>query len=91
MFDRYHYQCLIDRISQSHPLQTATHVVTFLAIMVKLTTDVVEKKYSQILSSKSLSKTIKKEELWKLTHLYMNDMFINSIVSYIFQLYNLCI
>nr|XP_012222283.1 PREDICTED: protein phosphatase 1 regulatory subunit 42-like [Linepithema humile] len=47
--------------------------------MVKLTTDVIEKKYSQILSSKSLSKTMKKEELWKLTHLYMNDMFINSI------------
>ncbi|KYN06463.1 PREDICTED: protein phosphatase 1 regulatory subunit 42-like [Cyphomyrmex costatus] len=47
--------------------------------MVKLTTDIVEKKCSQILTSKSLSKTIKKDELWKLTHLHMNDMFISSI------------
>lgn len=51
--------------------------------MVKLTTDIIERKYSQILTSKSLSKTIKKEELQKLTHLHMNDMFISSIVSYI--------
>lgn len=51
--------------------------------MVKLTTDIIERKYSQILTSKSLSKTIKKEELRKLTHLHMNDMFISSIVSYI--------
>jgi len=49
--------------------------------MVKLTTDIVERKCSQILTSKSLSKTIKKDELWKLTHLHMNDMFISSIVS----------
>lgn len=49
--------------------------------MVKLTTDIVEKKCSQILTGKSLSKTIKKDELWKLTHLHMNDMFISSIVS----------
>ncbi|KAG5310341.1 PPR42 phosphatase, partial [Acromyrmex insinuator] len=47
--------------------------------MVKLTTDIVERKCSQILTSKSLSKTIKKDELWKLTHLHMNDMFISSI------------
>ncbi|XP_024890267.1 protein phosphatase 1 regulatory subunit 42-like isoform X2 [Temnothorax curvispinosus] len=51
----------------------------YLAIMVKLTTDIVERKCSQILTSKSLSKTIKKDELWKLTHLHMNDMFISSI------------
>lgn len=51
--------------------------------MVKLTTDIIERKYSHILSNKSLSKTIKKEELRKLTHLHMNDMFISSIVSYI--------
>lgn len=49
--------------------------------MVKLTTDIIERKYSQILTSKSLSKTIKKDELKKLTHLHMNDMFISSIVS----------
>ncbi|EGI62663.1 hypothetical protein G5I_09025 [Acromyrmex echinatior] len=48
--------------------------------MVKLTTDIVERKCSQILTSKSLSKTIKKDELWKLTHLHMNDMFISSIM-----------
>ncbi|XP_050447007.1 protein phosphatase 1 regulatory subunit 42-like [Cataglyphis hispanica] len=47
--------------------------------MVKLTTDIIERKYSQILTTKSLSKTIKKEELRKLTHLHMNDMFISSI------------
>ncbi|XP_039305733.1 protein phosphatase 1 regulatory subunit 42 isoform X2 [Solenopsis invicta] len=47
--------------------------------MVKLTTDIVERKCSQILTGKSLSKTIKKDELWKLTHLHMNDMFISSI------------
>ncbi|XP_072749591.1 protein phosphatase 1 regulatory subunit 42 [Anoplolepis gracilipes] len=47
--------------------------------MVKLTTNIIERKYSQILSSKSLSKTVKKEELQKLTHLHMNDMFISSI------------
>ncbi|KAH0945545.1 hypothetical protein HN011_010865 [Eciton burchellii] len=47
--------------------------------MVKLTTDIIERKYSQILTRKSLSKTINKEELWKLTHLHMNDMFINDI------------
>jgi len=51
--------------------------------MVKLTTDVIERKYFQILTRKSLSKTINKEELWKLTHLHMNDMFISNIVSYI--------
>lgn len=51
--------------------------------MVKLTTDIVERKCSQILTSKSLSKVMKKEEVWKLTHLHMNDMFISSIVSYI--------
>jgi hypothetical protein len=51
--------------------------------MVKLTTDIIERKYSQILTRKSLSKTINKEELWKLTHLHMNDMFINDIVSHI--------
>lgn len=51
--------------------------------MVKLTADIVERKCSQILTSKSLSKTIKQDELWKLTHLHMNDMFISSIVSYI--------
>lgn len=49
--------------------------------MVKLTTDIIERKYSQILTSKSLSKTIKKDELKKLTHLHMNDLFISSIVS----------
>ncbi|XP_020294037.1 protein phosphatase 1 regulatory subunit 42-like [Pseudomyrmex gracilis] len=47
--------------------------------MVKLTTDIVERKCSQILTNKSLSKTIKKAELCKLTHLRMNDMFISSI------------
>ncbi|EFN82713.1 protein phosphatase 1 regulatory subunit 42 [Harpegnathos saltator] len=47
--------------------------------MVKLTTDVIERKCSQILTTKSLSKTMKKEELQKLTHLHMNDMFISSI------------
>ncbi|KAL6441480.1 hypothetical protein ACFW04_003576 [Cataglyphis niger] len=47
--------------------------------MVKLTTDIIERKYSEILTTKSLSKTIKKEELRKLTHLHMNDMFISSI------------
>ncbi|XP_032665826.1 protein phosphatase 1 regulatory subunit 42-like isoform X2 [Odontomachus brunneus] len=47
--------------------------------MVKLTTDVIERKCSQILTAKSLSKTMKKEELWKLTHLHMNDMFISTI------------
>ncbi|XP_014472076.1 PREDICTED: protein phosphatase 1 regulatory subunit 42-like [Dinoponera quadriceps] len=49
--------------------------------MVKLTTDVIERKCSQILTAKSLSKTMKKEELGRLTHLYMNDMFISSIGS----------
>ncbi|KAL0110768.1 hypothetical protein PUN28_014021 [Cardiocondyla obscurior] len=47
--------------------------------MVKLTTDIVERKYSQVLTTKSLSKTKQKNELWKLTHLHMNDMFISSI------------
>ncbi|KAL6268859.1 hypothetical protein P5V15_001980 [Pogonomyrmex californicus] len=47
--------------------------------MVKLTIDIIEKKYSQMLNTKSLSKTTKKDELWKLTHLHMNDMFISSI------------
>ncbi|XP_012537049.1 protein phosphatase 1 regulatory subunit 42 [Monomorium pharaonis] len=47
--------------------------------MVKLTTDIVERKCSEILCGKSLSKTIKKDKLWKMTHLYMNDMFISSI------------
>ncbi|EZA51092.1 Leucine-rich repeat-containing protein [Ooceraea biroi] len=47
--------------------------------MVKLTTDMVEKKCSQILTRKSLSKTMNKEDLWKLTHLHMNDMFISNI------------
>lgn len=56
--------------------------------MVKLTTDIIEKKCSQILTNKSLSKIIKKDELWKLTHLHMNDMFISSIVSY--QFHKLC-
>lgn len=67
-------------------LQTAccTFIIhIYFAVMVKLTTDIVERKYSKILTSKSLSKTIKRDELWKLTHLHMNDMFISSIVSYI--------
>lgn len=62
------------------PLVARSHI--YLTIM-KLTTDIIERKYSQILTSKSLSKTLKKDELWKLTHLHMNDMFISSIVSHI--------
>ncbi|XP_014599019.1 PREDICTED: protein phosphatase 1 regulatory subunit 42-like [Polistes canadensis] len=49
--------------------------------MVKLTSKFIEKKYVQI-RSKSLSKANKKQELWKLTHLYMNGMFINEIGNF---------
>ncbi|XP_035731432.1 protein phosphatase 1 regulatory subunit 42-like isoform X3 [Vespa mandarinia] len=49
--------------------------------MVKLTSKFIEKKYAQV-RSKSLSKLNKKQELWKLTHLYMNGMFINEIGNF---------
>lgn len=83
-FDRYMYICVIARNALPHFDHTSR------AIMVKLTTDVIEKKCSQILIAKSLSKTMKKEELWKLTHLHMNDMFISSIVSYVGALDESC-
>ncbi|XP_034174367.1 protein phosphatase 1 regulatory subunit 42 [Osmia lignaria lignaria] len=50
--------------------------------MVKLTAEYVEKKCSQIQLNKSLSKKIKKDELYGLTHLRMNDMFISSIGNF---------
>lgn len=68
--------------------------------MVKLTAEYVEKKCSQIQLNKSLSKKIKKDELYGLTHLRMNDMFISSIVSNCYWkliaivetfMYNICI
>ncbi|XP_046812836.1 protein phosphatase 1 regulatory subunit 42-like isoform X2 [Vespa crabro] len=49
--------------------------------MVKLTSKFIEKKYAQV-RSKSLNKSNKKQELWKLTHLYMNGMFINEIGNF---------
>ncbi|XP_043672306.1 protein phosphatase 1 regulatory subunit 42-like [Vespula pensylvanica] len=49
--------------------------------MVKLTSKFIEKKYAQV-RSKSLSTANKKQELWKLTHLYMNGMFINEIGNF---------
>lgn len=48
--------------------------------MVKLTSKFIERKYNQV-RLKSLNKPNKKQDLWKLTHLYMNGMFINEIVS----------
>ncbi|KAK2577341.1 hypothetical protein KPH14_003464 [Odynerus spinipes] len=50
--------------------------------MVKLTSKFIEKKCTQLKSSKSVSKTNKKQDLWKLTHLYMNGMFINEIGNF---------
>ncbi|XP_076629063.1 protein phosphatase 1 regulatory subunit 42 [Colletes latitarsis] len=50
--------------------------------MVRLTTEYIEKKCSQAQLSKSLSKKIKKEELYGLTHLRMSNMFISSIGNF---------
>ncbi|XP_012265304.1 protein phosphatase 1 regulatory subunit 42-like [Athalia rosae] len=50
--------------------------------MVKLTTAYVEKKCSQTQASKSLTKELKKDHLRKITHLYMNDKFINTIGNF---------
>ncbi|KOC70095.1 Protein phosphatase 1 regulatory subunit 42 [Habropoda laboriosa] len=47
--------------------------------MVRLTAEYIEKKCSQIQLSKSLSKKIKKDQLYNITHLRMNNMFISSI------------
>ena len=52
--------------------------------MVRLTTEYIERKCSQIQLNKSLSKKLRKDELYSLTHLRMNNMFISSIVSYFY-------
>lgn len=49
--------------------------------MARLTAQYIEKKCSQEQLNKSLSKKIKKDQLY-LTHLRMNNMFISNIVSY---------
>ncbi|XP_076655190.1 uncharacterized protein LOC143360342 [Halictus rubicundus] len=50
--------------------------------MVRLTTEYIDRKCSQALLSKSLSKKIKKQELYNTTHLRMNNMFISSIGNF---------
>ena len=50
--------------------------------MVTLNTEYIERKCSQVQLSKSLSKKIKKDELYNLTHLRMNNMFISSIGNF---------
>nr|XP_033326962.1 protein phosphatase 1 regulatory subunit 42-like [Megalopta genalis] len=50
--------------------------------MVRLTTEYIEKKFSQALLSKSLSKKVKKRELYNTTHLRMNNMFISNIGNF---------
>ncbi|XP_076174573.1 protein phosphatase 1 regulatory subunit 42 [Ptiloglossa arizonensis] len=50
--------------------------------MVKLTTEYIERKCSQAQLSKSLSKKIKKYELYGTTHLRMNNKFISSIGNF---------
>ncbi|XP_054003620.1 protein phosphatase 1 regulatory subunit 42-like [Hylaeus anthracinus] len=50
--------------------------------MVRLTTEYIERKCSQAQLNKSLSKKISKDELYGLTHLRMNNMFINSIGNF---------
>lgn len=53
--------------------------------MVTLTTDYIERKCSQAQLNKSLSKKIKKVELYRSTHLRMNNMCISCIVSYVVE------
>lgn len=50
--------------------------------MVKLTAAYVEKKCSQTQSNKSLTKEIDKDHVRKITHLFMNNKFISTIVSF---------
>ncbi|XP_015607168.1 protein phosphatase 1 regulatory subunit 42 [Cephus cinctus] len=50
--------------------------------MVKLTTAYVERKCSETQSNKSLTKEIDKHHLQRITHLYMNDKFINAIGNF---------
>ncbi|XP_043519493.1 protein phosphatase 1 regulatory subunit 42-like isoform X1 [Frieseomelitta varia] len=51
--------------------------------MVRLTTEYIERKCSQIQLNKSLSKKLRKDELYNLTHLRMNNMFISSIGNFV--------
>ncbi|XP_060820282.1 protein phosphatase 1 regulatory subunit 42-like [Bombus pascuorum] len=51
--------------------------------MVRLTAEYIERKCSQMQLSKSLSKKVKKDELYSLTHLRMNNMFISSIGNFV--------
>ncbi|XP_031845088.1 uncharacterized protein LOC116432402 [Nomia melanderi] len=50
--------------------------------MVRLTTEYIDRKCSQMLLSKSLSKKVKKRELHNATHLRMNNMSISSIGNF---------
>ena len=51
--------------------------------MVLLNAAYVEKECSKTQSVKSLTKSIEKNHLKKITHLYMNDKFISAIVSFL--------
>lgn len=48
--------------------------------MVLLTAAYVEKECVKTQSQKSLTRGIEKNHLWKITHLYMQDKFIDAIV-----------
>lgn len=49
--------------------------------MVKLNTSLVKKKCLQQQLSKSLTKEMEKDHLKKITHLFMNEQWIDEIVS----------
>lgn len=49
--------------------------------MVLLTTNYIEKECARTQYFKSLTKGISKNNLRKMTHLYMNDKFVDAIVS----------